>query len=82
MKARLGVLTYEKEVSVQAQSQENISQGNMELFLAQEKEWRASELDKLFAALEEAKVRMWHKGINKAVEYIMRFRRFTLFLIR
>ena len=54
---------------------------NMKLFLAEEKEWRVGELNRLAVALRDARAEMRKKGLDKAKEYAMCFRWSAIFLI-
>ena len=77
----MGVLSTEKESVEQALSQEKVNRTNVELFLAQEKEWKVGEPSRVNAALEVARAIMQKEDLDKVVEYAMFFRRSVLFLV-
>ena len=79
--ARLRVLATEKDVGIQALSQEKINQASLELSLIEKEKWRASESNRLTAALGESRAKMRKEWLNKAKEYAMHFRWSTLLFI-
>ena len=73
IRAKLGFLSIKKETTSQALTQEKVGWANAGLALAQEKEWRVEELDKLAAMKEETKAKLKKRALDTAVEYAMCF---------
>ena len=63
--ARLRVLAIEKDAAIQALSQGQVNRANVELFLVEEKKWKASKPNRLATTLGDAKAKMRNEGLDK-----------------